>query len=191
MSQFGRLLVATPLINDPNFERTVILVVAHEGVGAHGLVINRPTAIPATDIEPRWSDHMAAPAVLFDGGPVNRAYAFGFARGPDLSDHDGLALRPESLAGQRLVAGCVTLDLERPPDPETNGVTEVRLFAGSAGWSAGQLEDEMSDGAWWAVDATPDDVMTSDPSGLWTRVLRRQHGELAWFANHPDDPSIN
>jgi putative transcriptional regulator len=65
------------------------------------------------------------------------------------------------------------------------------MFAGSAGWAPRQLEDELAEGAWWVVDAEPADVTDSDPDRLWSRVLRRQRGEVAWFANHPEDPSAN
>lgn len=67
----------------------------------------------------------------------------------------------------------------------------MRLFAGSAGWAPGQLDDELEEGAWWVLDAEAGDISTSQPDRLWGEVLRRQHGEVAWFANHPDDPSAN
>ena len=84
-----------------------------------------------------------------------------------------------------------TVDLHQPPEPGEHPWQGVRLFAGSAGWAPGQLEDELTEGAWWPVDADPDDVLTGDPGGLWVRVLRRQPGSVAWFANHPDDPTVN
>ena len=57
------------------------------------------------------------------------------------------------------------------------GVT-VRLFAGSAGWASGQLEDELAEGAWWLMDAAPEDPLTSQPDELWAQVLRRPDDEL-------------
>ena len=67
----------------------------------------------------------------------------------------------------------------------------LRLFAGGAGWAPNQLEDELREGAWWVLPSVDDDVLTSDPDSLWVRVLRRQRGDVAWFANHPLDPSQN
>lgn len=181
MSQTGRLLVATPVIGDPNFERTVVLVLSHGDDGAFGVVINRPSDTRVDEIAPEWSDHVVAPAVVFVGGPVGRDAVLGLARAED---------PPPSGFGP-LAGSFGTVDLHAPPEPDTAPWTGVRLFAGSAGWTAGQLEDELAEGAWWVFDAADDDLLTPDPSDLWARVLRRQPGEVAWFANHAADPTAN
>jgi putative transcriptional regulator len=49
----------------------------------------------------------------------------------------------------------------------------------------------VGEGAWWVVEGTPDDVLGGDPDGRWTAIVRRQRGELAWFAHHPADPTAN
>ena len=67
----------------------------------------------------------------------------------------------------------------------------MRLFAGYAGWTRGQLEDEIEEGAWFVVDATEGDVLNDEPGSLWQRVLRRQRGRLAMFAAFPEDPTTN
>ena len=72
-----------------------------------------------------------------------------------------------------------------------NSGTLVRAFIGYSGWGAGQLEAELTAGAWFTADVEPDDLFTADPDGLWERVLRRQRGELAWFANFPPTPEVN
>jgi putative transcriptional regulator len=175
------LLVATPLIGDPNFERTVVLLLAHGGDGAFGVVVNRPSDTAVFEVAEEWATQVAAPGVVFVGGPVGSDAVVGIARcGPDPAPSFG-----------RLVGDLGTIDLHQPPEPGDQPWLGVRLFAGSAGWAPGQLEDELAEGAWWPVDPRPDDVLTADPSGLWARVLRRQHGQVAWFANHPLDPSVN
>ncbi len=180
MNHVGRLLVATPMIGDPNFERTVILLVAHGDEGAFGVVLNRPSGTEVAEIIPEWASAATTPKLMFIGGPVGANAVIGLGRpGPD---H-----RPSSW--QPLVHGIGTLDLNVSADAIT--CPEVRLFAGSAGWAAGQLEDELAEGAWWLVDAAPEDVFSGEPLGLWSAVLRRQTGPLAWFANHPGDPSVN
>lgn len=160
----GRLLVATPLIGDDTFRRTVVLLLAHSEEGALGVILNRPTDAPAAGLVEGWGDRVAAPAVVFLGGPVDRDSVVGLA-----------------------ASGAV--DLNRDPDDVLDAPAEVRLYAGQSGWGPGQLEDEIGTRAWWVVEAEPDDLLTSDPSGLWERVLRRQPGPTAWFANHPDDLS--
>jgi putative transcriptional regulator len=67
----------------------------------------------------------------------------------------------------------------------------MRIFAGYAGWTSGQLESEIAEGAWYVVDSEVGDTFDADPGRLWRSVLRRQHGELAFVATHPDDPTMN
>ncbi|MCB0977715.1 MAG: YqgE/AlgH family protein [Acidimicrobiales bacterium] len=181
MSHAGRLLVATPLIGDPNFERTVVALLAHDReTGAFGLVLNRPSDMLVRDVTEGWDRSVAAPGVVFFGGPVDTESLIGLARGGSGDDR----FAP-------LVGELGTIDLARPPGDEHPPWFGLRLFLGSAGWGPGQLEAEISDGAWWVVDAAPDDIATGDPDGLWGRVVRRQSGRLAWFANCPLDPTAN
>jgi putative transcriptional regulator len=69
--------------------------------------------------------------------------------------------------------------------------SSLRVFAGHAGWSAGQLEDELAEGAWWVVDGTADDLFSDDPHPLWSRVLRRQPYPLNLVSTYPTDPLLN
>ncbi len=181
MSQLGRLLVATPLIGDPNFERTVIFLLAHDDDGAFGVVLNRPSDTPVLEVAEEWAPQVSAPGVVFVGGPVRTEAVVGIAR---RGSQDPGHFAP--------LAGDVgTVDLHQAPEPHQHPWAGLRLFAGSAGWTPGQLEDELGEGAWWAVDAEPGDVCTEHPTTLWSRVLRRQPGQIAWFAHHPADPSAN
>jgi putative transcriptional regulator len=180
VSHRGRLLVATPLIAEPTFERTVVLLLAHGPDGAFGVVLNRPSAAAVTEVAPEWSEAVAAPSVVFVGGPVGRESLLGLGRGGGPTD-----------GSEVIVEDCAPVDLHRPPGEGGPQWASVRLFAGSAGWAAGQLEDELAEGAWWPVEAHGIDVFTTDPVHLWAAVLRRQGGEVAWFANHPTDPSAN
>ena len=69
-SMTGQLLVATPTLKDPNFDRTVVLLVAHEAGGALGVVLNRATEVPVAEVLGGWSSLAREPSVLFEGGPV-------------------------------------------------------------------------------------------------------------------------
>ncbi len=88
------------------------------------------------------------------------------------------------------VPGIALLDLDGDPDALHPGV-ELRCFAGYSGWSEGQLEDEIDEGAWFVVDPAPDDPFVRRPSRLWQEVLARQPGPLARYALYPSDPSVN
>src|SRR5690606_32362653 len=76
-------------------------------------------------------------------------------------------------------------------DGEMGALGRVRVFAGYAGWGAGQLEQELEQEAWIVELAQPDDVFTDDPAQLWSSVLRRKGGQYALLARMPLDPSLN
>ena len=178
----GCLLVALPTLTDPNFERTVVLVLAHDaGEGSLGVVLNRPTDTEVADPLPRWAPLAARPGVVFLGGPVGATAAIGVARG---TGRAGTGWAP--------VAGHLgTVDLGLDPDQLAGPVDAVRVFSGYAGWGPGQLESEIDQGAWLVVDGAPDDVLCADPARLWRLILRRQGGRTAWLANWPLDAHTN
>jgi len=178
-----QLLVAVPTMRDPNFERTVVFVIEHDDEGAVGLVLNRPTDATIDEALPDWASLASAPAVAFVGGPVQQHEAvFGLARVQRVEDSD---------AWQPLVGRIGTVDLGADPSVVRADLEAVRVFAGYSGWGPGQLDDELRQEGWFVVDALPDDLLTSDPDGLWRRVLRRQGGELAMVANYPRDIESN
>ncbi len=187
MALAGRLLVANPLLPDPNFDRTVVLILVHNDQGAVGVVLNRPSDTSISIPLPEWEPLAAAPAVVFVGGPVSHdaALCLGQIAG-------GGHTSPGAVGGWSPIAGDVgTVDLDALPDGLRSEVTTLRIFAGYAGWDEGQLEAEIAAGAWWIVAAEPADVFCDDPGGLWKQVLRRQGGQLAVVSAYPADPSMN
>ncbi|MFF0743217.1 YqgE/AlgH family protein [Streptomyces sp. NPDC004111] len=197
----GRLLVATPALADPNFDRAVVLVIDHDGAGTLGVVLNRPTAVGVDQILAPWAELAGAPGVVFRGGPVGQDSALGVAvvPGAGASSSVSPAVRgPRPAAGAdcpvgwRRVHGAIGLvDLDAPPELLGAALGSLRIFAGYAGWGPGQLEDELSEGAWYVVESEPGDVSSPRPEGLWRAVLRRQRSGLAMIATYPDDPSLN
>jgi len=236
----GRLVVATPLLVDPNFRRTVVLILDHDEEGSLGVVVNRPTTIDVASVLEPWAELTTAPGVVFQGGPVALDSALGLAaitgaagrvpvervNGAESQDLDGsLGSGPgsagDSVAGPgggdgsaagssadeagagheddedeplgwRRVRGRIGLiDLDAPPQILAAEMSSLRIFAGYAGWGAGQLESEIDEGAWYVVDAELGDAFVAQPEDLWRAVLRRQPGELAFVATFPDDPSEN
>jgi putative transcriptional regulator len=182
VSLAGKLLVATPVIGDPNFDRTVVLLLEHSDEGAFGLVLNRPTDLDLLDPLPQWYSLAAHPSVVFVGGPVEQERAIALARTRAGSEVEGWSP----------VLGRVgTLDLSAEPEQIGTGVDELRVYAGYAGWGSGQLEGEVGAGAWFVLDAHPDDVLCAEPEELWTAVVRRQPGNVALFALYPSDPALN
>lgn len=184
----GRLLVATPQLADPNFRRTVVLIVEHEDEGGTlGVVLNRPTEVPVERVLPPWSRLVTGPSVVFQGGPVALDSALALAHVPGTDEPLGW----RALNGAPAVARLGLVDLDAPPELLAPEVTRLRVFAGYAGWAAGQLAGEIDEGAWYVLPAESGDVFMDDPVRLWPAVLRRQGGELAFVSTFPDDPSLN
>ncbi|MGW7084036.1 YqgE/AlgH family protein [Streptomyces sp. NPDC054871] len=187
----GRLLVATPALADPNFDRAVVLLLDHDEEGSLGVVLNRPTPVDVADILEGWGDLAGAPGVVFQGGPVSLDSALGVAVIPG---EDAPAPRPgrgEPIGWRRVHGAIGLVDLDTPPELLAPALGSLRIFAGYAGWGPGQLEDELAEGAWYVVESEPGDVSSPDPERLWRAVLRRQRSELAMVATYPDDPSLN
>lgn len=180
----GRLLVATPPLDDPNFDRAVVYVIEHHTDGALGVVINRPTDESLHEPLDRWDELQARPGSVFLGGPVepDALLALALAKQPIDEPTDELA----PVSGR-----VVSADLTTDPAFVAGRLDAVRIFRGYAGWGPGQLEVEIDAGAWLVLDAEPDDVFATEPDDLWRSVLRRQGGRLAWLATAPDDLSAN
>ncbi|MEU8955862.1 YqgE/AlgH family protein [Streptomyces sp. NPDC048518] len=191
----GRLLVATPALADPNFDRAVVLLLDHDEEGSLGVVLNRPTPVDVADILEGWGELAGAPGVVFQGGPVSLDSALGVAVIPGDEGAPPSARARVGRAdpvGFRRVHGAIGLvDLETPPELLAAALGSLRIFAGYSGWGPGQLENELEDGAWYVVESEPGDVSSPDPERLWRAVLRRQRSELAMVATYPDDASLN
>src|SRR5260370_20327209 len=146
----GRLLVATPLLGDPNCRRTVVLVVEHEEVeGTLGVVLNRPTTVSVGQVLDQWTSLATEPSVVFRGGPVAPNSALAIAMVPGKDEPIGW----RALDGAPALARLGLLDLDTPPGLLATAITGLRVYVGYAGWSAGQLEAEIDEGAWYVLPA--------------------------------------
>jgi putative transcriptional regulator len=184
----GRLLVATPMLGDPNFRRTVVLIVEDESEqGTLGVVLNRPTEVPVSRVLEPWEDLATGPSVVFKGGPVAVESALALAE----VTGDDEPLGWHAIDGTPLMSRIGLVDLDAPPELIAAEVDHLRVFAGSAGWGSGQLQAEIEEGAWYVVSAEPGDPFAHQPDRLWSAVLRRQGGDVALVATFPDDPAQN
>ena len=179
----GLLLVATAVLLDPNFAETVVLLLDADENGALGVVLNRPSAVPVAEVLEPWAEVVAEPEVLFQGGPVSTegALAVGLLRSTDDA--------PVGFRGVTETLGVV--DLDTPVELVDGSLDGLRIYAGYAGWGAGQLEAEVEEGSWYVVPSAPPDFFRDDTNSLWRDVMRRQPGELAWVSTQPADPTLN
>jgi putative transcriptional regulator len=180
----GRLLVATPDLEDPSFFRTVVLVLEHNLEGALGVVLNRPTGTPVGEVLPAWTSLLGEPGVVFFGGPVQPEGAIGLARCVDRQPTEGVGF-------VALFDDLGTADLERDPDSIVPTLGVARVFAGHAGWGPGQLDGEVAANGWFVVDRDERDPWSAEPDTLWRLVLKRQPGRLSLFGGFPTDPALN
>jgi putative transcriptional regulator len=192
----GKLLLASPALEDPNFGRAVILLVEHGAEGSLGLVLNKPTEVSVEQVVPDGlrlllsSREQADELVLRHGGPC---------RGPLMVLH-----RVEPAAQTLVLPGVFfTSDadmVERAllaAADEGSGDTDRRgflFFAGYAGWGPGQLEAEIREEAWTVIGSDAEAVFGIDGS-TWTRQTRATR-QAAWRASMnprivPPDASLN
>jgi putative transcriptional regulator len=194
----GSLLVAMPSLTDPTFAGTVVYVLDHSDSGTLGVVLGRPSQVEIRDVLPGWADLAVEPGVFHVGGPCETDTALclattaeGAVLGEITSEDTGEDTGQDG--GLRCVAAGVHLvDLDGDPDALVGQLTGLRVFAGYAGWSPGQLAGEIAEGAWACVPGRPDDVL-SPAAGpqLWRSVMGRQTGRLAVLSTAPADPSAN
>jgi len=181
----GSLLVAMPALSDPTFAGTVIYVLDHSDTGTLGVVLGRPSQVEIRDVLPGWCELAVDPGVFHVGGPCETDTALCLAVSPT-----AVAVEESPL---RRVAGDVYLvDLDSDPADLQEELNGLRVFAGYAGWSPGQLAGEIAEGAWACVPGRSGDVL-SPASGpdLWRQVMGRQSGRLAVLSTAPADPSVN
>lgn len=176
----GRLLVSEPMLPDPNFERTIILLCAHDVEGSFGFVLNKPSPSSLDELV-EWPEEGI---LAFVGGPVQQdtlqfLHRFGELDGarevlPGIfwgGDFDGL----------RKMATRGSLD-----------TGQVRFFLGYSGWAAGQLDEELKEDSWIVSDKVDDElIFLTEPDEMWPQALRRMGGRFARFVNYPTDPRLN
>jgi len=176
----GQLLIAGPALLDPNFWRTVVLVIEHSEEGALGLVINRPSETSVGDAVPQLEELLDPGDPVFVGGPVQPSAVIVLAEFEDPSDAALLAFDDVGVLGT-----------SSSPEELTVGVRSGRAFVGHAGWGPGQLDGEVERGDWILEPASLEDAFSAEPRGLWSEVLMRKGGSYALLARMPADPSMN
>jgi putative transcriptional regulator len=174
----GQLLIAGPTLQDPNFQRTVVLVVEHSTEGALGIVLNRPSPTTVGEAVEELSQLVDLSEPLFIGGPVQQSALIVLAEFQDTARAAVVAFEDVGVLGGE--------DHADPPDTRRG-----RAFAGHAGWGPGQLDAEVQSGDWILEPARREDAFCEAPDQLWHSVLARKGGSYALLARMPPDPSVN
>jgi putative transcriptional regulator len=169
----GQLLIAAPSLFD-YFRRTVVLVLEHTAEGAMGVVLNRTSETPVAEAVPALAGLVEGEELVRVGGPVSPQAVVALGEFEDPSE-----------AGMRVVGDVGTLD----PEAANESLLRLRVYAGYAGWDAGQLDGEIEQGAWIVASAEPDDPFRD--GDVWSDALSRKGGGYRLLATMPSDPSLN
>jgi putative transcriptional regulator len=160
----GLFLVAAKKMPDERFQRTVILLVEHGDYGSLGLVLNRPTDIPLSEAVTNLTAPPGGELSIFLGGPVATSLITFLVRG----ETPGVSTQP--------VLGDVGVGFTRPALDtllkRRLGDDRLRVYAGHAGWSPGQLQAELASGTWHLFHAAPELAFAPDTDGLWEGFMR-------------------
>ncbi|MFP4617574.1 MAG: YqgE/AlgH family protein [Spirochaetaceae bacterium] len=189
----GYFLISDTEMLDPNFYRTVVYILSHNAQGALGLVINRPSAATIADISTEdMADSPFSEHTVYVGGPVDQNYLFALHTGlqgnlkseNSIEAVDGIVFEPDFALLQQHFAHRSTIE-------STPLETDIRFFAGYAGWSAGQLEQELLRRDWVTLKAHPELVFRTDTEKIWNAALFRKGGIYSITAETGSKPSVN
>lgn len=178
----GDLLISHVILSDGWFDGAVVLVLDADDSGVLGVVLNRISEVDLASVLPQWVDLVSEPARLHTGGPVSPNGAICLA---SVIDDD------EPPGWRRIFDRVGLLHLDTPVELVAGAYDHIRIFAGYAGWSPGQLESEIARDGWFVAPARYDDVFTLDHEGLWRSTLRRQRPEVAVWSTWTADRDQN
>jgi putative transcriptional regulator len=175
----GKLLLASPRLADPNFARSVVLMIQHNAEGALGLILNRPLEITVRQAcEQSLGEECEVDEYLYQGGPCEGPLmvVHGNEMAKDADVLPGVFFTTEKAKIEGLLKQQIAL---------------ARYFVGYAGWSAGQLEAEMEIESWIVADAAPANIFEGE-ANLWMKLMRgRVLGQWVDPSRIPDDPTVN
>jgi putative transcriptional regulator len=173
----GSLLLAHPGMRDPNFRRAVVLLSSHDEKGAMGIVLNRPLGKRLGQLNADFALSPLSSVPLFQGGPVQTEQLL-LCAWKFHADQSGF----------QLMFG---LDPHKAAELLSEEGTHLRAFLGYAGWTGGQLENELSQNT-WVVTSLMSKLLEEKPDEtLWRSILTELNHDWKLLVDEPDDPSVN
>ena len=168
----GDFLISNIDLADPNFIRSVILMITHDDTGAFGLVVNHPSRFTLGEVIEGMDDTPAASIPIYVGGPVQREALF-VLHGPG-PWYDAPVSREQPIEGvifepatAAMMEHLGSVWSATPPEDRPT----VRIYAGYSGWSPGQVEGELAGDSWVVVPATRAVVFHDDPQAAWAEAF--------------------
>lgn len=177
----GRLLISEPSLPDENFERSVILLCAHDDEGSFGFIMNKPSD---TLVETVFEGYPLPDQPAFVGGPVGLDTLHFVHR------FQGLEGAQELLPG--IFWGGDADEIRELALMGKCGEDHVRFLLGYSGWGPGQLEEELREKSWIVSDKFDVELMFSTAAEhMWTAALKHLGGRFTRYLNYPADPRLN
>ncbi len=182
----GQFLVAGKQMRDPNFYRSVVLMVEHGESGSMGLVVNRPSNVSVARALSEHFDLPESDQLVYVGGPVEPAALFVLHSAGEFESQ-------ESDVVPGIYVGSSPDVFERVIEQVVGGSDdlEFRVFAGCAGWGPGQLEGELEHGDWHILPAGAPEILPGDPYTLWDELVERIHETNRTIPPTPGNPEWN
>lgn len=177
----GILLLSEPFLADENFERSVVLICAHNEEGTFGFVLNQPTEMTLNEV---LEDETLPPLPVYLGGPVEQN-----------------TLHFLHKAGEKISAAvqideniCWSGDFDQVKQLIKDGAiqpSEIKFFVGYSGWENGQLSKELNENTWIMSKFEPDFIFNPDSQNMWKEGMKKLGGKYKIMANYPVDPRLN
>ena len=176
------ILLAEPFMEGPEFKRSVVLLTEHGQKGSMGFIINRKLTISPTQAIDEFPDFDDK---LYYGGPVSSDQLFYMHSLGSLLE-GSIEVIPGVFMGGNYDT------LRTMIDSKQVSPSQIRFFAGYAGWSANQLGKELKENSWIVVPAQPQHIFaTKEKENLWKNILHNLGGKYAMVAEFPEDPTLN
>jgi putative transcriptional regulator len=167
----GKLLVASRDLPDPNFAKTVVLLVQYDADGVVGLIVNRRSKIPISRVLDDVDGAKGRPDPVYAGGPVGRTQVLALLRSRSKPDDAKSVFQDIYLVS--------TKELLQKTFASTIESNMLHIYLGYSGWTEPQLENEVDLGAWYIFRGDAAAVFDSDPDSLWSRLIRETELRIA------------
>lgn len=181
----GQFLIASCRLRDPNFFKTVVLIVEHNDECAMGLVVNRPSSVTVSNAMSGNFDLPETGELIHCGGPVEAGTYFVLHNTQDAADPEG------PVCGELFVGNSPAAFEEIVRQVLDDSGMRFRVYSGCAGWGAGQLEGEVARGDWFCVPASEEMVFHEDPYVVWDTLMRQVYEAKRLVPHFSQNPELN
>ena len=180
----GSLLIANPVLPDPNFSRTVILLCNHDEQGSFGLVINRSTKLKAPDLFLNINILKSYNEKIYLGGPVSQSVVFFLCRSPSAAGKLDEVCSGVYLGSNLEILESLYSSLENPEQ-------DIRFYLGYSGWSGGQLAEEMEQNSWLVQKANEQFIFLDSENLIWPQAVNSLGEKYQYLTKAPVNPQWN